>query len=105
MTRHGAAHTGRWQIAFGLGLLLLPAAAPAQQAYPAPGASYSAAVVSAPGATLAVLGGIAGAVIGGLIGGVAGGEAGAALGDKLDQTFLDNLQCLDCGHAFRIDTD
>ncbi|CUR45395.1 hypothetical protein BN2364_0954 [Alloalcanivorax xenomutans] len=44
-------------------------------------------------------------MIGGLIGGVAGGEAGAALGDKLDQTFLDNLQCLDCGHAFRLDTD
>ena len=51
------------------------------------------------------VGGIAGAVIGGLIGGVAGGEAGAALGDKLDQTFLDNLKCLDCDHAFRIDTD
>lgn len=59
--------------------------------------------VAGPGGSL--LGGIAGAVIGGLIGGVAGGEAGAALGDKLDQTFLDNLQCLDCGHAFRLDTD
>tara|TARA_R100000655_G_scaffold3902_9_gene13105 strand:+ start:34318 stop:34683 length:366 start_codon:yes stop_codon:yes gene_type:complete len=59
--------------------------------------------VAGPGGSL--LGGIAGAVIGGLIGGVAGGEAGAALGDKLDQTFLDNLQCLDCGHDFRLDTD
>ena len=59
--------------------------------------------VAGPGGSL--LGGIAGAVIGGLIGGVAGGEAGAALGDKLDQTFLDNLQCLDCAHAFRLDTD
>ncbi|MTT52054.1 hypothetical protein F1529_06085 [Alcanivorax sp. VBW004] len=59
--------------------------------------------VAGPGGSL--LGGIAGAVIGGLIGGVAGGEAGAALGDKLDQTFLDNLKCLACGHTFRLDTD
>ena len=51
--------------------------------------------VAGPGGSL--LGGIAGAVIGGLIGGVAGGEAGAALGDKRDQTFLDNLKGLACG--------
>ena len=52
--------TDTWKIVFGCGLLLLPATASAQLAYPAPGAPYSAAVVSAPGATLAVLGGIAG---------------------------------------------
>ena len=52
--------TDTWKIVFGCGLLLLPATASAQLAYPAPGAPYSAAVVSAPGATLAVFGGIAG---------------------------------------------
>ena len=60
MARHGATPTGIWSILLGCGLLLLPATAPAQLAYPAPGAPYSAAVLSAPGATLAVLGGIAG---------------------------------------------
>jgi len=44
-------------------------------------------------------------VFGGLAGGVAGGEAGAALGAKLDETYLDNLECLDCGHSFRLDAE
>ena len=91
MIRHGAAHTGRWQIALGLGLLLLPAAAPAQQAYPAPGASYSAAVVSAPGATLAVLGGIAGE------GSTVESASTAALSrvaTRLDEVGLDRAQIL-----------
>jgi outer membrane lipoprotein SlyB len=51
------------------------------------------------------IGGIAGAVLGGLAGGVAGGEAGAALGSRLDDTYLDNLECLDCGHSFRLDSE
>ncbi|EDX89265.1 hypothetical protein ADG881_1367 [Alcanivorax sp. DG881] len=44
-------------------------------------------------------------MFGGLAGAVAGGEAGAALGAKLDETYLDNLECLDCGHSFRLDSE
>jgi len=44
-----------------VGLVCLPVTAAAQRALPAPGASYSAALVSHSGATLAVLGGVAGA--------------------------------------------
>ena len=43
-----------------LGLAVCSVASAAQQAYPVPGAPYSAAVVSPPGATLAVLGGVSG---------------------------------------------
>ena len=64
-------------------------------------------VGTAAGAASGVAAATSGARVGMTLGYVAGpgGEAGAALGDKLDQTFLDNLKCLDCGHAFRIDTD
>jgi len=50
--------TEAWCVVLGFAVCSIEAAA--QQAYPAPGASYSAAVVSPPGATLAVLGGISG---------------------------------------------
>ena len=60
MIKHGKALMGRWKIALGLGFLVIAADVRAQQSYPAPGAPYSAAVVSTPGSTLSVLGGITG---------------------------------------------
>ena len=56
--RFPRSQAGAWCVMLGFAVCSIEAAA--QQAYPAPGASYSAAVVSPPGATLAVLGGISG---------------------------------------------
>lgn len=52
-----------------------------------------------------VAGSIAGAIVSGVVGAIAGGTAGAALGDFLDENVLDKFQCLECGHAFSVDTD
>ena len=47
--------------------------------------------------------GIAGAFLGALVGAAAGGIAGAQLGEVIDETVLDNHECLDCGHEFSLD--
>ncbi|MEC8878669.1 MAG: hypothetical protein VYC49_00840 [Pseudomonadota bacterium] len=39
-------------------------------------------------------------LLGGLAGGLLGGAGGAALGDLIDQTQLDSLECLRCRHRF-----
>ena len=54
------ATTRLWCAALAGWVVLLPALTGAQEVYPAEGAPYSAALVSPPGATLAVVGGIAG---------------------------------------------
>lgn len=46
------------------------------------------------------LGTAAGAFLGGLAGAVSGSFLGAKVGQVVDDTFLDNLRCRDCGHAF-----
>ena len=89
MVRYGAVPTGGWHSVLGLVLLLVPAAASAQQAYPAPGASYSAAVVSPAGATLAVFGGVAGA---GTTGESASHAALRQVATRLDAVGLDRSQ-------------
>ena len=67
------------------------AAAAAQEAYLAPGASYSAAVVSPQGATLAVLGGISGA---GSTEEAAFSTALSRVATRLDEVGLDRAQIL-----------
>ena len=74
-----------------VGLLCLPVTAAAQRALAAPGASYSAALVSHSGATLAVLGGVAGA------GADVATASAAALGEvtaRLDAVGLNRGQIL-----------
>lgn len=90
-TTRGATLAGGWRTALALGLLLLPPAAAAQEAYPAPGASYSAAVVSPQGATLAVLGGISGA---GSTEEAAFSTALSRVATRLDEVGLDRAQIL-----------
>tara|TARA_R100001369_G_C3300181_1_gene165552 strand:+ start:219 stop:491 length:273 start_codon:yes stop_codon:yes gene_type:complete len=48
----------------------------------------------------AVLGGLTGAMLGALSGGIAGCATGALLGDMVDESILDNFQCLECGYTF-----
>ncbi|WP_349709155.1 hypothetical protein [Comamonas sp. w2-DMI] len=38
--------------------------------------------------------------MGALVGGVAGGTAGASIGERFDDTLLDNYECRSCGHSF-----
>ena len=49
------------------------------------------------------MGRVAGALIGAMIGGVSGGMAGAQVGEIIDDRVLDNYECLQCEHVFRID--
>ena len=49
------------------------------------------------------LGKLAGALIGAMIGGTSGGIAGAKVGEMIDARALDNYECLQCEHVFRID--
>ncbi|MFT6553574.1 MAG: hypothetical protein ACJAZ5_000739 [Alloalcanivorax venustensis] len=46
-----------------------------------------------------------GLLLGGLAGGLVGGAGGAALGDLIDQTQLDSLECLRCGHRFAVPSE
>lgn len=46
-----------------------------------------------------------GLLLGGLAGGLVGGAGGAALGDLIDQTQLDSLECLRCGHRFSVPSE
>jgi len=39
--------------------------------------------------------------LGGVLGGSVGGEVGSRIGEKIDQTYLLNHECRDCGHGFR----
>lgn len=48
------------------------------------------------------LGCVAGALIGGLVGAATGGVAGSKIGEVLDQRVLDNLECMQCEHVFRV---
>ena len=57
------------------------------------------------GPTGSTVGGITGALIGGVSGAMAGGSAGAALGDMVDETMLDNFECLACRHAFSVERE
>ena len=98
----GRTPAGALRFALGLSLLLFAAPAPAQQAYPAPGASYSAAVVSAPGATLAVFGGITGE---GADMGAAGAAALSRVAARLDDVGLDRSRILRVRAALAPDAD
>ena len=55
-----------------------------------------------PGATLGTL---AGAILGALIGVATGGVASAKLGEVIDDSILDNYQCLACNYVFSQQTD
>ncbi|MDH5856454.1 hypothetical protein [Lampropedia aestuarii] len=66
------------------------------------GARTGAMVGVVAGPIGSVLGSIAGAALGGLLGGKIGCEVGSALGDNLDANVLDNIECIDCGHTFRL---
>ncbi|QRL05391.1 hypothetical protein JDS37_14130 [Vreelandella venusta] len=48
---------------------------------------------------------LAGAVFGALAGAAAGGVAGGRLGETLDSHVLDNVECRNCGHTFRLPTN
>ena len=91
MTKYAVKPAFEWRLALGIGLVLVPAPSLAQQAYPAPGAPYSAAVVSSAGATLAVLGGIQGE---GARVESASGVALERVATRLDEIGLDRTQIL-----------
>lgn len=46
------------------------------------------------------IGTLAGAALGALVGGALGCEVGVTLGKAVDNTILDNHECLDCHHRF-----
>lgn len=64
------------------------------------GAEVGGALGAAAGPPGMTLGVVAGAVLGALAGGSTGCAIGVRLGDAIDNRLLDNLHCLDCGHAF-----
>lgn len=64
------------------------------------GARLGAAVGVVGGPVGVGIGSIAGAILGGLLGGTAGGVAGAKLGQAIDERYLENNHCLNCGHTF-----
>jgi NADPH-dependent curcumin reductase CurA len=66
------------------------------------GARIGSAVGSAIGPVGTVLGALSGALMGALMGGASGHAAGSAVGGLVDQTWLDNFQCLSCGHTFSL---
>lgn len=68
-------------------------------------AKIGASVGFALGPSGSAVGGITGALIGGISGAMAGGSAGAALGDMVDESMLDNLECLACRHAFSVERE
>lgn len=46
------------------------------------------------------IGTVAGAVLSGLLGAASAGMAGAKIGEKIDDTVLNNYECNHCGHQF-----
>jgi DNA-directed RNA polymerase subunit RPC12/RpoP len=64
------------------------------------GARLGASVGAMVGPVGIGIGGITGAIIGALLGGTAGGAAGAKIGQVIDERYLDNYHCLNCGHSF-----
>ena len=64
------------------------------------GAEIGATVGMAAGPVGAAVGGLFGALLGGLFGAAAGGVTGSKIGKVVDDTLLDNYQCLSCGHVF-----
>ena len=67
--------------------------------------AWSAAEVGAGLGTVAgppgaLFGAVAGAVLGALAGGATGSALGIRLGEIVDSSLLNNLQCLDCDHRF-----
>ena len=64
------------------------------------GAKVGAAFGAVAGPVGIAVGGLAGALLGGLIGATAGTVAGGQLGDVVDEHYLGNCQCLDCGNVF-----
>lgn len=57
------------------------------------------------GATAGAAGTAMSLLLGGLAGGLLGGAGGAALGDLIDQTQLDSLECLRCRHRFPVPSE
>jgi hypothetical protein len=64
------------------------------------GARVGAVVGMVAGPVGISVGTIAGAILGCLLGGTAGGVAGAKLGQSIDERYLENNHCLNCGHTF-----
>lgn len=64
------------------------------------GAEVGGAVGSVAGPPGMALGAVAGAVLGALAGGSTGCAIGVRLGNAIDNRLLNDLQCLDCDHAF-----
>jgi ribosomal protein S27AE len=69
------------------------------------GAQTGATIGAVIGPVGCVSGGVLGAVMTGLLAGSAGCALGSIAGNLADTNFLDNRACLDCGQAFRADTD
>jgi len=49
-----------------------------------------------------IVGGLAGGLMGMLLGGATGCATGHAVGRQIDDLVLDNHECQDCGHVFRV---
>ena len=64
------------------------------------GASTGASLGIAAGPAGGVFGSLLGALVGGVVGGGVGKEVGARLGDQIDETYLCNYHCHECGLDF-----
>jgi len=64
------------------------------------GAEVGGAIGSVAGPPGMAVGAVAGAVLGALAGGSTGCAIGVRLGDAIDSRLLNDLHCLECGHAF-----